>query len=114
MYTSRDVTNDYSQASLIYQLPLSRSLAGQQPHYCFDLLTAGLLKRKSEAGKQTTLEATLIQRLPASDKDTIKKLQKQATSCWWQPGHPGWAIWPVDTQTFLQDMAVPVNFPILD
>lgn len=74
-------------------------------------MAAGLLKRKGKAGdqQQTTLEAILIQRLPASQKETIKRLQKQAAIHWWQPGHPGWAIWPVDTQHFLQDVAAPVR-----
>ena len=75
---------------------------------------AGLLKKKEDAGgAQTTLEATLVQRLAAGEKESIKKLQKRASICWWQPGHPGWAVWPVDTQHFLQDMAAPVSHPTL-
>ena len=28
----------------------------------------------------------------------------QAIHCWWQSGHPGWAIWPVDSHQFVRDM----------
>lgn len=74
---------------------------------------AGLLKAKADSGgQQTTLEAILVTRLPPGEKEKLKRLQRQATISWWQPGHPGWAVWPVDTQAFLQDVAAPVRLPI--
>lgn len=74
-----------------------------------DSCGVGLLQKKQQSGKQTTLEASLVQRLGPAEKETVRKLQKKAAVCWWQPGHPGWAIWPVDTQQFIQDMVAPVS-----
>ena len=56
------------------------------------------------------METVLTHRASPAEKEAIKKLQKRATALWWQAGHPGWAIWPVDTQHFMQDMSTPVKF----
>jgi hypothetical protein len=73
--------------------------------WCFVL--SGLLKLK--VGSTTAMETLLTHRAGAQEKETIKKLQRKATALWWQPGHPGWAIWPVDTHQFMQDMSTPVR-----
>jgi hypothetical protein len=31
----------------------------------------------------------------------VRQLQPQAVAAWWQQGHPGWAIYPVDSEQFL-------------
>lgn len=31
----------------------------------------------------------------------VRTLQPQGVQSWWQPGHPGWAIYPVDSDHFL-------------
>ena len=75
---------------------------------------AGLLNLK-EGGEreQATMDTVLLQRVPQGEKDRIKKLLKQASAAWWLAGHPGWAIWPVDTQHFMHDMSAPVSLPMV-
>jgi hypothetical protein len=29
----------------------------------------------------------------------------QARLCWWQPRHPGWDIWDIDTEQFMHTVA---------
>lgn len=55
------------------------------------------------------MDAVLMQEVPTAERDKTKKLLKRAVAAWWLPGHPGWAIWPVDTQQFMQDAATPVG-----
>ena len=31
----------------------------------------------------------------------MRQLQPQAVASWWQPGHPGWAIYPIDSDQFM-------------
>ena len=31
----------------------------------------------------------------------VRQLQPQGVACWWQPGHSGWAIYPVDSESFV-------------
>lgn len=31
----------------------------------------------------------------------VRQLQPTAVAAWWQAGHPGWAIYPVDSETFM-------------
>jgi hypothetical protein len=31
----------------------------------------------------------------------VRQLQPTAVASWWQSGHPGWAIYPVDSDTFM-------------
>lgn len=50
--------------------------------------------------------ATTSHLLPPSPTPTplptqVRQLQPQAVSAWWQQGHPGWAIYPVDSEQFL-------------
>lgn len=71
---------------------------------------AGLLNLKEDVeGGQATMDTVLMQRVPPNEMDKIKKLLKKAAAAWWLPGHPGWAIWPIDTQHFMQDMSAPVS-----
>ena len=51
-------------------------------------------------GDHATLEATLVSQLQAPEREQLRKLQSEAASAWWQQGHPGWAIWPVDSDAF--------------
>ena len=61
---------------------------------------AGLLTNKGVVGDHATLEATLVSQLQAPEREQLRKLQGEASSAWWQQGHPGWAIWPVDSDAF--------------
>lgn len=36
----------------------------------------------------------------------VRQLQPQAVASWWQPGHPGWAIYPVDSDHFMNTGAL--------
>ena len=36
----------------------------------------------------------------------MRQLQPQAVASWWQPGHPGWAIYPVDSEQFMSTGAL--------
>lgn len=36
----------------------------------------------------------------------VRQLQPQAVASWWQPGHPGWAIYPVDSDQFMNTGAL--------
>lgn len=27
-----------------------------------------------------------------------------ASDCWWRPGHPGWSIWPADSEQFIRSV----------
>ncbi len=33
----------------------------------------------------------------------VRQLQPNAVNSWWQGGHPGWAIYPVDSEQFIQN-----------
>lgn len=68
-------------------------------HAC---MHAGLLTKREASGDQTTLEATLMAQLDANQRETLRRLQREASLSWWQPGHPGWAIWPVDSDGFMK------------
>ena len=61
----------------------------------------GLLTKKASDGAQTTMEATLMAQQTPAQRDQVRSLQPQAAASWWQPGHPGWAIYPVDSDQFL-------------
>ena len=65
---------------------------------------AGLLqKRGVDSGSaDETMEATLTGQLGTQQRDLARRLQRQAALAWWRPGHPGWAIWPVDTEHFMR------------
>lgn len=73
-------------------------------------LFAGILNlRQDGKGEPATMEASLLQRIPSEEKEKVKKLMKRASTAWWLPGHPGWAIWPIDTQNFMQNIPAPVS-----
>lgn len=36
----------------------------------------------------------------------VRQLQPGAVASWWQPGHPGWAIYPVDSEQFMSTGAL--------
>lgn len=61
----------------------------------------GLLTKKASDGAQTTMEATLMAQQTPTQRDQVRSLQPQAAASWWQGGHPGWAIYPVDSDQFL-------------
>lgn len=43
----------------------------------------------------------------------VRALQPQAVAAWWQAGHPGWAIYPVDSEHFLTTGALDnVSLPL--
>lgn len=43
----------------------------------------------------------------------VRALQPQALAAWWQQGHPGWAIYPVDSEQFLSTGALEgINLPL--
>ncbi len=50
----------------------------------------------------------------------MRQLSERAAQCWWQPGHPGFAIAPLDSERFLASLqgtpgpfAVPLGSPLL-
>jgi hypothetical protein len=61
----------------------------------------GLLQKKSQDGAQTTMEATLMAQQTPGQREQVRQLQPSAVGSWWQSGHPGWAIYPVDSEQFI-------------
>lgn len=79
----------------------------------------GLLAKKASDGAQTTMEATLMAQQTPAQRDQVRALQPQAAAAWWQYGHPGWAIYPVDSDQFLatgalDPAALPSNDQVLN
>lgn len=66
----------------------------------------GLLQKKSQDGTQTTMEATLMAQQTPQQREQVRALQPQGVASWWQPGHPGWAIYPVDSDHFMSTGAL--------
>ena len=66
---------------------------------------AGLLQKRGadNGGADETMEATLTGQLGTTQRDLARRLQRQAALAWWRAGHPGWAIWPVDTEHFMRN-----------
>ena len=64
---------------------------------------AGILSGKGPqaGGSQVEMEALLAQH-PAYDKAGAAWLQARAYDCWWKPGHPGWSVWPADSEQFIR------------
>lgn len=64
---------------------------------------AGILSGKGPqaGGSQVEMEAMLAQH-PAYDKGGAAWLQTRAYDCWWKPGHPGWSVWPADSEQFIR------------
>lgn len=69
---------------------------------------AGLLSRKGgqSGGTQVEMDAILAQH-PMYDRSAVAWLQQQACQCWWRPGHPGWSIWPADSEQFIRGVVEP-------
>ena len=67
------------------------------------MLRTGLLQKRGadNGGADETMEATLTGQLGTQQRDLARRLQRQAALAWWRAGHPGWAIWPVDTEHFI-------------
>ena len=61
----------------------------------------GLLTKTTSSSGQTAMEATLMAQQTPAQRDQVRRLQPRAEAAWWQPGHPGWAIYPVDSDQFL-------------
>ncbi|GIL45703.1 hypothetical protein Vafri_2882 [Volvox africanus] len=61
----------------------------------------GLLQTRVEAGERKT-EAILVAQLNPTQREMLRHMQPQAVAAWWAPGHTGWAIFPMDSDTFLQ------------
>ncbi|KAL4859186.1 putative aldo-keto reductase 2 [Chlorella vulgaris] len=73
----------------------------------------GLLTKKAQEGAQTTMEATLMAQQTPAQRDQVRALQPQGVGAWWQQGHPGWAIYPVDSEQFLSTGALDsVSLPL--
>ena len=48
-------------------------------------------------------------------REQVRALQPQAAQAWWQHGHPGWAIYPVDSEQFMATGALdPAALPSHD
>lgn len=75
----------------------------------------GLLTKKASDGAQTTMEATLMAQQTPVQREQVRALQPQATAAWWQHGHPGWAIYPVDSDQFMATGTLdPASLPSAD
>ncbi len=48
------------------------------------------------------VEATLMAQQTPAQRDLVRQLQPQAAHSWWLNGHPGWAIFPMDSDQFIQ------------
>ena len=50
------------------------------------------------------MEAVFTPQQDAAEQRQVLSLQAQADEDWWLPGHPGWAIWPADSDQFLHQV----------
>ena len=66
---------------------------------------AGLLRRKQLEGGHILMEAVFTTQQDAHEQQQVQGLQGQASDDWWLPGHPGWAIWPADSDEFLRQVS---------
>ncbi|KAK9793199.1 hypothetical protein WJX73_002582 [Symbiochloris irregularis] len=66
----------------------------------------GLLQKRSQDGAQTTMEATLTGQQTPAQREQVRQLQPSSVSSWWHSGHPGWAIYPVDSESFMATGAI--------
>ena len=53
------------------------------------------------------MEAVFTTQQEAHEQQQVQQLQGQAQDDWWLPGHPGWAIWPADSDQFLRQVRHP-------
>ena len=81
-------------------------LISRCPIQLWQCVCAGLLQKKSQDGLQTTMEATLMAQQTPAQREQVRQLQPGAVASWWQPGHPGWAIYPVDSEQFMSTGAL--------
>eukprot|EP00798_Chlamydomonas_sp_ICE-L_P011523 gene11523-34235_t len=51
---------------------------------------------------ETKVQATLMAQQTPAQRDLVRQLQPQGAHSWWLNGHPGWAIFPMDSDQFLQ------------
>ncbi|CAL5229296.1 g12594 [Coccomyxa viridis] len=64
----------------------------------------GLLQKVGVEGQnEVRMEATPVASLQTLEKQFMAQLQHKATETWNYPGHPGWSIWGMDSEAFLQD-----------
>lgn len=63
----------------------------------------GVLQRSAEIGAdgRITMAVTLTSGQTPGQRQLAADLKNRAILSWWQPGHPGWAIYPQDTDNFL-------------
>jgi len=84
-------------------------------------LTAPLgILQSSRDGTHGMMECTLTHAQSDSQADQAAQLAEAAARCWWQPGHPGFAIAPLDSERFITSLAggggpfaVPPGSPLL-
>ena len=53
-------------------------------------------------GGETKVEATLMAQQTPAQRQLVGQLQPQAAHAWWTKNHPGWAIFPMDSDTYVQ------------
>ena len=58
-------------------------------------------KGSHPGARQVELEAIMLQH-PVYDKAQARLQQRAAVDCWWRPGHPGWSVWPADSEQFVR------------
>ncbi|CAK0787075.1 hypothetical protein CVIRNUC_010291 [Coccomyxa viridis] len=64
----------------------------------------GLLQKVGmEGANEVRMEATPVASLQTLEKQFMAQLQHKAAETWNYPGHPGWSIWGMDSEAFLQD-----------
>jgi hypothetical protein len=51
------------------------------------------------------LEVVPLAQLSPQQRDMLRSLQSRAASAWWAGGHPGWTVFPLDTEQFCGDAA---------
>ncbi|KAK9841626.1 hypothetical protein WJX74_008974 [Apatococcus lobatus] len=87
--------DDKMQTGLLFRCNLGR----------VDLdVPVGLLRKKAMAAGHVTMEATLPAQQNSQERETVVRLQQAASDCWWRPGHPGWSIWPADSEQFIRSV----------
>ena len=50
------------------------------------------------------MEAVFTQQQGTYERGVVAQLLQAASEDWWKPGHPGWAIWPADSEHFLRQV----------
>lgn len=60
-----------------------------------------MLQTKREGG-ESLVEAVLQAHQTPTQREMVRHMQPKAITAWWIPGHIGWAIFPMDSDAFLQ------------